>query len=409
MPASDAGDFIVAAPDSPTLRTPYQAGVYQASEDHAEAAIQNAINDLPSAGGTVRILSGNYTLKRTSSSSEECISIVNSNVRLLFEPGATLKLADDLYTAAETFHIIKISGASQGEAKNVSIWGPGIIDGNLANQNRESGIGTEKHKGLQIVGFDEHISVGGGLTLQNIDGQAMDASGNNGISAKFIIDNLRIVDCGEGALVQRMFDASISNLHIQTMDKQDGLEILAGNKTVITNCTIRDTNDDCLDLFTNGAAWGDIVITGCTFGPRKSGGAGTDKEIISINNGSSDSLLENIVISGCFIDMGNAEEGIVIGPNEGLGTGTVKFCLIVGNVIDGTGSTASANGIVVDGTSLNIFIASNLIHDCPGNAIDLSDNPDKVHVKHNSGWGNNAGILAGTGSDNILSGNDFIA
>lgn len=409
MPAADIGEFIVAAPDSPTLRTPYQAGIYVAGSTDAQDAIQNAIDDLPPAGGTVRILPGNYELKKQSGQAY-CVLLTGSNKRIILDQGATLKLADNQFesTAGRVIQVGEdgeITGTTPNAVTkevNLAVWGSGVIDGNKANLNA-------KATGLRVRGHTHWFHVGGGLTIQNCESNPFSISGVSlgGDAADYfgkhtVLDGLRVLDSNEGVFYISQRYSTLNHLHVDNIIDQDGFEPISCTHLAMTNSVIRNTKGSALDIFASGAGSTDTyhTYTNCIFGPIT-----TNSNVVAIGVGGVATHSYHI-LDGCIILMEDAARGIHVGAS-GAGSSSTLGIAIHNCIIDGTSAASGADGIVIGADATETTLFSNHISNCPGNAIDRTANPTKLHIKNNSGWGNTSPISAGTGTDNILSGNDF--
>lgn len=401
-------EFVVAASDSvPASR---RFGDRFTVGDHTPI-IQNAIDALPAAGGTVRILAGTYTLKKAVGKTH-CILLNGSNKHLMLDAGAVLKLADGQFesSAGQVIQIgddAALTGLATPnqivEETNLKLWGSGIIDGNEANSNA-------KAVGVRASGNLLWFHIGGGLTIKNCESNPLTIQGISvgGDSADYsckhtVIDDLRVIDSTEGMFLIRCKHTTIDHLHIENISAQDGLEPIICDGLTMDNSVIRDTQGSALDIFSSATSTTDSyqTYTNCTFGPMKVAG-----NVVSIGIGGETDHSHH-KLNGCTILMKNAARGIYIG-DKASGTATCKGISISNVTIDGTGAAAGADGIVIGIDATETTLMGNHISNCPGNAIDRSADPAKLHMKSNSGWGNGAGISAGIGADNIDTANDFI-
>ncbi len=401
-------EFIVALPDSLRTFTQMERGLFFAATPGpvgAEVAIQNAIDDLPPEGGIVRIMAGAYTLNKAAGQNY-CFALTGSNKHIILEPGAILTLADSQFESAAGA-VVQIG--EEGfpvpvpTEVNLSLWGAGIIDGNEANLNAlAAGVKSSAHT--------HRFRIGGGLTIQNCESNPLSLNGRSvggdptDYSMKHtIIDSLHVIDSTEGVFLVRMKHTTINHLHIENISAQDGLEPIGCDGLTMSDSVIRDTFGSALDIFASGAGTtdSDHVYTNCIFGPLKSGGL----NVVAIGVGGVAAHV-NLELNGCRIIMMNALRGIYAGAS-GAGSSTVVGLAIKNCPIDGTGAQAGADGIVVGIDATETSVAVNHISNCPGNAMDFSANPAKLHVKSNDGWGNGGGIIASAGADYIATANDF--
>ncbi len=412
MPATELGEHLVAAPDSPISHNRFEAGIYHAKATNAQREIQTALDDLPPAGGTVRILAGNYELSKQTDQSF-CVQVKGNNKRLILDQGAILKLADNQFesTAGQVIQVgdgTTLTGLATPNQiaveENLALWGPGVVDGNEANSNAKA-IGVKGHGNLLW------FRLGGGLTIKNCESNPLSISGVSvgGDAADYhvkhtVIGGLRVIDSTEGIFFIRMRYTTVNHLHVDGISAQDGLEPINCDHLAMANSVIRNTEGSALDIFSSSSGATDSyqTYTNCVFGPINVANA-----VVEVGGGTSVAAHKIILFESCVIDMKNADSGIEMGTTTGVGTTVgvaVRNC-----IVDGTSGASGSDGIRVGAAATETSIIGNHISNCLGNAIDRSANPDKLHMKSNSGWGNGAGISSGTGSDNVDTANDFIA
>ena len=387
-------EFVVAATGSiPASR---RFGDRFLDGDHTPT-IQAAIDALPTAGGTVRILAGNYTLKRTDGK-EYCVLVNKANVRLLFEPGAVLKLADNQFdgVAGRMFLCELSTGLT-----NVSFWGPGTLDWNKANNTGLSGATNNTIIYVNSLASDSagptRVTIGGGLSLINCFGDGLRCRATTTQpGSELFIDHLSIRNCGEGMLIQTYDDVRILNVVIDDIDKEDGLELMQCKNVVVTNCIITDVNQSAIDDLADnigGARDNEFhTYSNCVLGPTRGSTA-----VVKIGDTPDADDCVHTSLIGCKVIMsgGSCTQGIRLGLDEFAGTGLTKHTLIAHTIIDGTGAAAGADGIAVRAEATHTFITGNLIHDCPGHAIEADDDPTPLHIVGNSGWDNTGGGISG--------------
>ncbi|MEE8607808.1 MAG: hypothetical protein V3S55_09395 [Nitrospiraceae bacterium] len=416
MPASDIGEFIVAAPDSTTLRTPFQAGVYHARDAGAEAAIQNAIDDLPTTGGTIRILAGNYSLNRISGQ-PYCILIDKSNIRILFDAGAVLKLADSQFNS-ETGHIFRfgVSGSATLRS-NLVIWGPGTIDGNRDNQTLAA---TPSGSCLHFFGRWEDVKIGGGLQLNNAAGTAILANATGSQNHKrWKFSDLTMKGNNDGFLGTGIIGFLIDNLLIDDTIAQDAFEVVGCADLMMTNSHIRNFVGSAIDIFSNNTASGrqnkNHVYSNCIFGPAKSNSNNCID--IHMDTGANFQTQENITFNNCIILMGNFTTGIRL---KGETATKLNRHISFNNcIIDGIDSQANSNGVVVDDFCENIHFNNLMVHDCGDNGMVIdggntaADNPTRIFVNGGAYYNNDkdqqggSGIMCDRLDDTLISGAYF--
>lgn len=416
MPAADIGEFIIAADDSMALRTPFQPGVYNATSTDATAAIQNAIDDLPTAGGTVRILSGNYLLNRASGT-DHCITVTSSNIRIVLDQGAVLKIANDQAKAGESLDMIFVDHTS---VSGFTLWGPGTLNGNKDNN---PGVGSNlvlNNRGLAVEGTaPTDVLVGGGITFREMAGVCVDIAGPSATPAgdRIRFNGITCRDSGEGIQVRHVDFVTVNNFHIFNMVSQDGLELVSVVRYAVTNGIIQDTRDECLDIPSTSRTSSFGVISNVVLGPKVNDDLA--QAIVAIGGEGGSQAVENLTLSNFVIRMGNARLGIELAGVIGGSTGGCKGITIANGVIDGALTSALSNpaGIGVGSLATRTLITGVQINDCnngaSSRAIDLGGtfggDPDDIQILNCGGWNNVAGIVAGTGANNTLSGNTFQA
>ncbi len=402
MPASDAGDFIVAAPDSPTLRTPFQAGVYHAPAVGAEAAIQNAINDLPSTGGTIRILPGNYSLNRVPDE-VYCVLIDKSNVRILFEPGAVLKIADDQYpNASNVGHMFFLGdGTGSSRFENIVLAGPGKLVGNSANN---PGDGNRARMALLKVqmNIDRGFYLGDGLRITDCIGAGIDGGGVTGGTGTLeggIFHRLEVDNIQEGMRLTNWLGLRVSHCWIHDWTTQDGFEPIKNfTDCIVSNCIIDSgtaTGGSAVDIVVAGASdtVENVTIRDCILTAEGS----------VVELGTSLGTAKGIKIVGGELRPAGSADGIRMGAN-------VSNVLISGVEIDGSAGSSGNDGIAFTGASDRIVIRNCLIHDMTAKGFDGTNDPTGVSLHGCVFWGNTGvDITASGGADYDQAGNVSIS
>ncbi len=329
-----------------------------------QVEIQAAIDFLPVAGGTVRLLAGQYNLNK-SPDGDFCVQINKSNVRLLLDPGVVLKLADNQFNGL-TGYVIQFGDGTTTLRENVGIVGLGTIDGNEANNT--GGAQPQHNAIVYFTGDFQNVLLGHGLTLTESTGVGLNFDGVTKNTSK----NIRLVDLSitngddDGILCSGIDGMFVSNLLIDTMDAQDGFEPLQVFNLLMVNSVIRNTFGSAIDIFNGDTEDGSTKnshhrYVNCTFGPMTS-----PASVIAIASGAKN-IHSDIVFDSCFVDMTDARRGIRVG---GTSTSIPRDVVFHNVVVDGTGSrTGNSWGIVVDERAERTSILASIIHNCSTDGI----------------------------------------
>ena len=359
-----------------------------------QVEIQQAFDDLPPGSASVCFAAGTYSLDQQAGE-DYAIQLVRSDVSLSFNPNAILRLSDSQIGTNETCHVLRILGS------DITISGPGVLDGNRDNNLGPIGIATTNNEGIRVQSNPSNFTIEGGFTIRNVIGVGLHVLGN-GTTYRITATNLSILDSGEGFLIHKANSIRISNLLIDGMDKQDGFEPLGVHDLVMRDSAIRNTRDSAIDIVNVHSFVGQNLrhtYTNCTLGPLLPNSfplAGVfevgSKQMFFTN--------EDITLQASSIDMGNADFGVVLGDFDGTATHQSLFSTVSGVIIDGTNAKPGAVGIGVSDLAVFTTLVGNLISNCPV-AIDRTLNPSDLTIRNNDGTGNAVDITPGSGANNI--------
>ncbi len=267
---------------APTAARIYDVRAFGASGDGRTLdtqAVNRAIETAAAAGGTVRFPAGTYL----------CFSIhLRSNITLYLDQGATIVAAEPgagrgHYDQPEPneWDMYQDFGHSHWQnsliwgigLENISIIGPGLIDGTKGLTRRSPGPRRPAQPG------DTPVSMGGAATGvrpqaplgEDADVKVMDGLGNKAIALKLcrnvLLRDFSILNGGHFALLATGVDnLMIDNLKVDT--NRDGFDIDACRYVRISNCSINSPNDDAFTLkssYALGAArpTEHVTITNC--------------------------------------------------------------------------------------------------------------------------------------------------
>lgn len=305
-------------------------------------AVNRAIEAAAAAGGgTVNFPAGTYL----------CFSIrLKSNISLRLDQGATILAADPskdkgAYDSPEPneWDMYQDFGHSHWQnsliwgigVENVSIEGPGLIDGR--GLTRRS---PRPRRPLQAG--DTPTTLGGGQAArptsplgEDAPPEAMNGLGNKAISLKLsrnvTLRDFSILNGGHFALLATGVDnLTIDNLKVDT--NRDGFDIDSCRNVRVSNCSVNSPNDDAIVL-------------------KSSYGLGFAR------------ATENVTITNCFVsgyDIGSLLDGtykrnITEAPDKDGPTGRVKF------------------GTESNGGFKNITISNVVFDHCRGLALETVD------------------------------------
>lgn len=318
------------------VRTVYEVRAFGAKGDGKTldtAAINKAIDAASAAGGgTVNFSAGTYL----------SVSIhLKSNITLQLDQGATILAADTIpgkvtYDLPEPneWDMYQDFGHSHWQnsliwgigLENVSIIGPGLIDGKGLTRR------SPRARRVNQPG-DRPVTLGGqtGARPQSPLGEDDDPSvmsglGNKAISLKLCrnvtLRDFSILNGGHFALLATGVDnLTIDNVKVDT--NRDGLDIDSCRNVRISNCSVNSPNDDAIVLKSSYAlgfarATENVTITNCavsgydigslldatyrknvTEAPDKDGPTGRIKLGTESNGGFKNITISNIVFDHC--------------------------------------------------------------------------------------------------------------
>lgn len=345
-----------------------------------QVEIQAAIDLLPVAGGTVRLLAGNYSVEENGTN-RYCIIINRSNINFEFEAGAVVKLADNVYTSGETGHVFQVGSGLQAPPplrRNITIWGPGTIDGNRANN--AGGATTRANAGIHTQGQITDLTIGGGLNITQARGLALGLTGVRVAGDTYLLRCVRLVDLhltdsGEGTLPNLIDGMMVDGLIIDNMIDQDGWEPIGVHNLVMTNSIMKNCQGSAADIFggTGSANYGNIghVYSNCIFGPTDK--VTGDMVAIGVFTSQGTTPTENIIIQDCLVLMQNCFRGIAIGETGFGVTNTHSRHIVLSNVtIDGAGSTADSTGIYIGDFAEDVQVNSCVVFDSGSHGLQIA-------------------------------------
>jgi len=310
--------------------------------------IQWALTNIPSSGGTVVVQAGNYPITRMGSFS---IRILKSNIHLELQAGALLRLADSQWSAPTTDSIIQIGDAST-TVSNITISGPGVIDGNEAN-NHPPGTGDLWVAAVKITSHvsDVHIF---NLGIRSSSGDAIWVYGESGAGRcrGISIQNCILSGNREGILFEYADDVTISDNWIYDTIAQDGIEPAGSSQDwIVRGNHVENALQSGIDIY-NGANNGiieDNILVNCDGG-------------VMVSSQGAVPGAQNILIKDNIIHDSIGHGGIEIWVNTAR---TNRNITISGNDISNTYD----NGIYCGEGTSEIQIDGNYIHDVPESGI----------------------------------------
>lgn len=323
------------------------------------AAIQSAIDSLPSTGGIVVLDDGVFMVKATSPTWGQSGGIaLKDNVTLFISPSATLKA---LPNATGNYMIIRVR-----EVSNIIITGGGKIIGD-----------RDEHTGP--------TDISGGAS-----GHGIDLRGAKNV----LISNLYISKCwGDGVHIGYGSTDNSENVIVDNVQSvgnyRQGLSIIGGKKITIRDSQFLNTvgapDGPCagIDLEPdNGFVCEDIFIYGCQCNDNAYG--------IQIINSKRITLRDNTC-------MNNKKDSHVSPQNDGIVVigSNAEGILITGNKCISNGN----HGIRIDGGT-NIMLDGNTCRDNVGHGI-FSTVPDTV-INNNRTFNNQSSGIALTGANQAV-------
>jgi hypothetical protein len=309
--------------------------------------IQEAIEDLGSAGGTVH-LSGPLTYTITGTTAATASIWLHSNVTLRLN-GATIKRGPSSLTTARSvvnacqFGLNGTSPTSVTTISNASIVGPGIIDGNESNFSSNIGAGIE-------ILYCDGVFING-PTIQNCEQ-----------------DGIAIIECR---------NVRISNFHIDTVGQaatltsRNGITLGNNNGTALYSRRATISNGTMFtvgDVAFSTQNWNDVSVNGLSIN-----GAGTALELIG--NVAAGATTTGVCINGVVAE--NLTNTMVSMPLTGA---TVyQNVTISSSSFAGTAATHNAGAVNIGNDSAN-SCSHVLFTNCTFTNINTLDTNTRVWV-----------------------------
>lgn len=320
-----------------------------------------------SGGGSVRVPGIGTYLIDLDGAGGKAIHINNSNITLLIEGGATIKLADGSRSNTSGENIIRIGDGSTA-LSGIRVVGPGIIDGNVANNPSTASIGSGAD--VRVTGPITDLILQT-LAINDSYGDAIRIDGQSAASraSQITIDGIHADGCGEGIVWSYADRVVCVNNVITNVTLQDGVEAIGSDHFVIANNYIEGhSSNSAIDLFTPadaddtyGLVASNVIVTA---------GAG-----ININSGGG-SDLHDVTVIGNILDLSGTSTAIAID----VGTTVLSQRVLIGaNNIYG-----AKDGVTVGAAADDITIADNLIRGSNEMGVRVLDGATKTDIIDNA-------------------------
>jgi len=391
-------------------RTIFEDGAIGDGVADDRAAIQATIDAVPAGGGLVIIPPGTYRL--TKANVNWCLNIVNSNVVLILQQGATLIMADaQVVTQADEVYVVQF-GDGVSVYDGMGIKGSGTIDYNAAGQTYTGQLPDTIVRGcLKFDGANTN-SIIEDITLLNANGDAILCDGvSTGTRGRGLrITNTFTDNCGEGIVFRFINDVRCSsNTVLNTAGyatPQDAIEPLHCSGVIVSENVIDNVEgsgvdtDGCFNLvisdniITNYATVAgdgitlsskqadsqDIsvdgnVITGASGVPASFGITSLQDISFKVDNVTiTSNTINNSLQAGIRVWVGDSNFTISANTIVNAGENGIKVngdnVLINGNLILNCGQLVAAQGMVIDGGT-GLIISNNIIKDTQATATSL--------------------------------------
>ncbi|MCP3979138.1 MAG: right-handed parallel beta-helix repeat-containing protein [bacterium] len=318
------------------------------------ARIQDAILAAPE----VLIDSGSQCVVRHAAA-DHALLIDKSGFRLTLEADSVIRLDDGEATGAQTLYLLQI-GTESSATSDVTILGPGTLDGNGGN-NPLVGGDYDRRAGVAVVGQASSIEIAN-LRLEDSSGCAVLIRGNAGTQNAEDVrvrDNFMTLNA-EGVLFENADEVGISRNHIRDVLARDGLRPGTGSDgwLIESNLIVQD------GAVSSGA--GIHVATGA------GGGSIVGNLIAGHGDGVDVEAPDSVVVSGNQVDYaGSSGSGIRIRP----GGSPMQRCSVEDNFVEGF-----QFGIRIDGN--DVKVSGNYLLE-PGEAGIQWDQGDRGQIRAN--------------------------
>jgi parallel beta-helix repeat protein len=382
-------DIIIAASDTHAkgkLSADYVCGV-----SGADVEFQNAIDRIGAInGGTIKVLAGNYIFNR-------CVRL-RGNLRLIFEPGAVVKIANQISTNLTTNY-----------SKNDTTVHVEDASGFLVGQ--DVGITKTSSTGY-VVGYQRKITDinGNTITVETVDDLADEGTCSIDDGARLITHfSLFRTEGPKNIYIESgEFDGNKSNVPSWLQNKDSAQNFLlagvgdnyllslkdmyihdfrfqgihpvgtsVGSKTYIENCTVSgcEFSGICID-----SCDGPVLVKNCTcknngsFGIQSivtkdvqiEGGYFIDNTLGGIYSGHFEYSTRNTLINGVTIIQSTPANTIGIALNGNMKNANVSNCII----------RNCNKGIELSGAVETSYVQGNLIHACNNGVYEANDDSD---------------------------------
>jgi hypothetical protein len=364
-------DIIIAASDTYAKGKLSANYVCDGATDDIE--FESAINKIASnGGGTIKVLAGNYVFNKS--------VYVTDNLKLIFEPGAVIKLADQTSTNLTvdyakddtTVTVQDVSGFSVGEHIGITLDSTTgyvhgymrkitAINGNVLTVNN---AGDESDEGTCLVSagakaishYSMFMSPEGVVNVTVIGGEF---DGNKSNIATWLVNKDNAFNCFLGERYSDNIKLKGMYVHDFRFQGIHPVGTLEGSNFYIENCNVTDCDSGgiCIDTCS-----GAVYTTECTCNNNKTAG------LMAID-------VDNVQISGgTFLD--NENGGIEVGHNTLISENIILKGAYISHTEAGT-----TKGIYIQNSS-KVQISDCIIENCE-TAINVDNHSEDVYVKEN--------------------------
>lgn len=309
-------------------------------------AMNSAISDLPTAGGTVLVPAGTYRI-------DSSIEILRSDVCLIVEAGARI-VASAGFTGMDTSMLV--IGDGQLQLSNIVIRGPGSFDG-----DGSSGAS----RAVSALGPLNRVVIDGLSIARTVGTKALAVTGMSVASpARNIIIRGNFLDqVHEGIVVREIDDFSIEGNRITDIPAfgQDAIETVNCLNGIISNNVIRNVaaGSNGIELFES--AENVVIASNVLLQTEDRNGTGsTPCQAVALLAFDPSDVHSNIQVIGNQI-RGSWATGVRALSAFGAVAHSVS---ILGNTIRLEGTTATSRGINLENDGTVELIQGNVIESC---------------------------------------------
>ena len=367
----------------------------------AQTTINNAINALPSGGGTVYLMEGTYIIDGE--------ILPNNNVTIAGAGKATIiKFKDSIgvnthaiYGISKSRLVIRDLKIDGNKANNTGLADNGIYMGSVGSGSGATAIPGVTINSVEIVNMAQYGIYMNSTINSTVTNSTVTASANTGIymtsmTNNTIVNNNVLGSGGVGIYVLGGTGGNITS-NIVEGSTSNGIQVASGSRIAVTGNSVKSSTDNGIQL-----AGSSISVTGNTIASNTDVGIyvqGT-QHVISGNTIASNAT--HGIYLQTTTDNNITDNSIISNDGHGIYAWNSNVRnTITSNVIRDNGSTGSSNGIYITLLSNYNMIANNIISDTVGTGSAIYIAAEHTTLSNNTYSGTGATTISDTSTTTI--------